>query len=235
MRAVGDDMSSDFDLRTTLSEVYDEEQPDGESFVALLAAGTSLSSDFDARVLLEQVGARMPNTPEATTAYLDVAATINSDFDLRTALAPFVTREELDGELVARAIDLAGDEINSDFDLRVLLAEAAPRVGASDALARAYTEAVSAINSDFDHREALTALARARGALARRLAACCSTRPQGSRQRLRLRHVAGHRRAELAGRRRRRGRLSQRPWIRSAATSIGSAPSWRSTTPAAAN
>ena len=40
-----------------------------------------------------------------------------------------------------------------------LLAEAAPRVGASDALARAYTSAASSISSDFDHREALTALA----------------------------------------------------------------------------
>jgi hypothetical protein len=157
--ALDSNMSSDFDLRTTLSQLYDEERPDGASLVTLLAAGESLGSDFDARVLLEHVGSRMPNTPEATTAYLDVAATINSDFDLRTALAPFVSRQELDDDLIARAIDLAGDEINSDFDLRVLLAEAAPRVGASDTLARAYTEAVSEINSDFDHRATLTMLA----------------------------------------------------------------------------
>jgi hypothetical protein len=157
--ALGRDMSSDFDLRTTLTQIYDEERPDGASFVALLTAGKSLGSDFDARVLLEHVGPRLPNTREATTAYLDVAATINSDFDLRTALTPFVSRRELDDDHIARAIDLAGDEISSDFDLRVLLAEAAPRVGASDTLARAYTEAASAINSDFDHRQALTILA----------------------------------------------------------------------------
>ena len=159
MRIANDNMSSDFDLRTTLSEVHDEELPTGEQFVALLGAGTSLSSDFDARTLLEHVGSRMPNDPDATTAYLDVVRTISSDFDMRLALSPIVTRVELADELVARAIDVAGDAISSDFDLRTLLAEAAPRVGASDALARAYTSAASSISSDFDHREALTALA----------------------------------------------------------------------------
>ncbi len=74
MRIANDNMSSDFDLRTTLSEVYDEEMPTGDQFVALLAAGTSSSSDFDARTLLEHVGSRMPNTAEATTAYLDLVA-----------------------------------------------------------------------------------------------------------------------------------------------------------------
>jgi hypothetical protein len=159
MRTANDNMSSDFDLRTTLSEVHDLEMPTGEQFVALLAAGRSLSSDFDARTLLEHVGSRMPNTPEATAAYLDVVATISSDFDMRLALSPLVTRAELADDLVARAIDVAGDAISSDFDLRTLLAEAAPRVGASDVLARAYTSAASSISSDFDHREALTALA----------------------------------------------------------------------------
>jgi len=159
MRIANDNMSSDFDLRTTLSQVHDEEMPIGEQFVALLAAGRSLSSDFDARTLLEHVGSRLPNTPEATAAYVDVARTISSDFDMRLALLPIVTRVELADDLVARGIAVAGDAISSDFDLRTLLAEAAPRVGASNALARAYTSAAASISSDFDHREALTALA----------------------------------------------------------------------------
>ncbi len=152
-------MGSDFDLRTTLTEVHDLEMPTGAQFVALLGAGKTIGSDFDARTLLEHVGPRMPSTPEAAAAYFDLATTIGSDFDMRLALQPLVTRADGSDELVAGAITMAAREIGSDFDLRALLAEAAPRVGASDTLARAYTTAVGGIGSDFDHREALMALA----------------------------------------------------------------------------
>ena len=158
MRATAD-IGSDFDLRTTLSEIHDEEMPTGEQFVALLGAGATLGSDFDARTLLEHVGRRMPKTPEAVTAYLNLADTIGSDFDLRVALTPIVTDVELGDELVARAIDVASERIGSDFDLFTLLGDAAPRVGASEALALAYTSAATSIGSDFELRGALTALA----------------------------------------------------------------------------
>jgi hypothetical protein len=158
MTLAGDRMGSDFDLRTTLTEVHDLEMPTGDQFVALLGAGRSIGSDFDARTLLEHVGPRMPSTPEAAAAYFGLATTIGSDFDMRLALQPLVTRADGSDELVAGAIEIAGREIGSDFDLRVLLTEAAPRVGASDALARAYTSAARSIGSDFDHREVLTAL-----------------------------------------------------------------------------
>jgi len=153
------DIGSDFDLRTTLSEIHDEELPTGEQFVGLLRAGTSLGSDFDARTLLEHVGPRMPNTSEAVTAYLNLADTIGSDFDMRLALTPIVTNVALGDDLVARAIDVANGEIGSDFDLFTLLGEAAPRVGASETLARAYTSAAASIGGDFELRSALTALA----------------------------------------------------------------------------
>ena len=159
MTTAEDNMGSDFDLRTTLTEVYDAQTPTGAPLVALLAAGRSIGSDFDARTLLETVGGRMPSAPEAATAYLEVAATIGSDFDLRHALLPFVTQTHFGDDDVARAIDMAGAEIGSDFDLRALLSEAATRVGSSDALARAYTTAAGSIGSDFDHKEALVALA----------------------------------------------------------------------------
>lgn len=159
MRIVADNMSSDFDVRTTLSAVYDARLPTGESFSALLEAGETMSSDFDARTLLEHVGSRMPNTPEAAAAYLDVAATLSSDFDMRLALTPLVKQATVPDDVVARAMELAGNDLSSDFDLRTLLAESTPRVGQSDALARAYTRATSSISSDFDQREALTALA----------------------------------------------------------------------------
>jgi hypothetical protein len=152
-------LSSDFELRLTLTGLYNEEQPAGPQLVALLAAGTTLDSDFEARLLLQHVAARLPNTPEAATAYLDVLATIDSDFEMRLALSPMVTRDELPDVIVARSIELAGREINSDFELRVLLSPVASRVGTSDALARAYTTAAASINSDFEHRLALTALA----------------------------------------------------------------------------
>jgi len=159
MKAAGDHMGSDFDLRTTLSAVYDAQTPTGESFTALLADGGTLGSDFDARTLLEHVGPRMPNAAEAATAYLELATTIGSDFDMRLALQPLVTQPALADEVVAEAIDMAATELGSDFDLRTLLSEAAPRVGRSDVLARAYTRATRGLGSDFDHREALTALA----------------------------------------------------------------------------
>jgi hypothetical protein len=152
-------LSSDFELRLTLIEVYNQEQPTGEQLVALLAAGTSLDSDFEARLLLMHVAARLPNTPEAATAYLDVLTTIDSDFEMRLALSPLVTNAELADDVVARSIETAGREINSDFELRISLATAAARVGSSDALARAYTVAAASINSDFEHRLALTKLA----------------------------------------------------------------------------
>jgi hypothetical protein len=159
MRIAKDNLSSDFELRLTLTEVYNQEQPSGEQLVALLAAATSLDSDFEARLLLMHVVAQMPNTPEAATAYLDVLATIDSDFEMRLALSPLVTRADLADDLIARSIEVAGREINSDFELRILLATAASRVGTSDALAGAYTVAAASINSDFEHRLALTMLA----------------------------------------------------------------------------
>jgi hypothetical protein len=159
MRMAKDKLSSDFELRLTLTAVYNEERPTGEQLVALLAAGTSLDSDFEARLLLQQVVEQLPNMQEATAAYLDVLTTIDSDFEMRLALSPLVTRAELADDLVADSIDMAGREINSDFELRILLATAASRVGSSDALARAYTVAAASINSDFEHRLALTRLA----------------------------------------------------------------------------
>ncbi|HXS80270.1 MAG TPA: hypothetical protein VN818_08290 [Gammaproteobacteria bacterium] len=159
MKLTADNMSSDFDVRTTLIEVYDAQMPTGAAFDALLGAGETISSDFDARLVLEHVGPSMPRTPEAATAYVDLARTISSDFDMRLALQPLITSADADDELVARAIELAGTDISSDFDLRSVLAEAAGRVGQSDTLARAYTTAASSISSDFDQRIALTVLA----------------------------------------------------------------------------
>ena len=160
MGAIRDNMSSDFDARTTLAAVFDEEMPTGPQFAALLEAGETISSDFDARTLLEHVGRRMPSTPEAAGAYVALARTISSDFDMRLALHPLLTSADSPDELVAAAMELAGSEISSDFDLRTLLAEGARRVGPSDAIARAYTSATGSIGSDFDQREALSALAR---------------------------------------------------------------------------
>ena len=159
MKLTADNMSSDFDVRTTLIETFDAQRPSGSSFAALLRAGETISSDFDARTVLEHVGPGMPPTSEAAEAYVDLARTISSDFDMRLALQPLITRADADDALVARAIEVAGAEISSDFDLRTLLDEAAGRVGASDALARAYTTAAGSISSDFDLRLALTALA----------------------------------------------------------------------------
>jgi len=157
MKMAADNMSSDFDTRTTLIEVFDAQMPTGASLDALLAAGETISSDFDTRMVLEHVGPSLP--PDGTTAYLDMARTISSDFDMRLVLQALVTRTDADDDLVARAFDLAGTEISSDFDLRTVLAEAADRVGASDTLARAYTTAAGSISSDFDQRITLTALA----------------------------------------------------------------------------
>ena len=159
MALARDNLSSDFELRLALTEVYNEQLPTGEQFVSLLEAGTNVDSDFEARLLLQHVVARMPSTAEAATAYLDVMANIDSDFEMRLALSPMVTREELADDLVARSIELAGRDINSDFELRVLLNAAASRVGNSDELARAYTAAAAFINSDFEQRLALHALA----------------------------------------------------------------------------
>jgi len=159
VKAAGDHISSDFDLRTTLEGVYDAQKPTGESFVSLLSAGKTISSDFDARTLLEHLGPTMASTPAAITPYLDLVGTISSDFDMRMALSPIVTNVALSDDAVAQAIELAGGAISSDFDLRTLLAESAQRVGASDTLARAYTKAADSISGDFDQRETLTALA----------------------------------------------------------------------------
>ena len=159
MTMTADNMSSDFDVRTTLVEVFDAQMPTGTSFAALLAAGKTISSDFDARTVLEHVGAGMPASAQAAASYLDLAATISSDFDMRLALQPLLTRADVDDEIVARTLAVAGNEISSDFDLRTVLSEAANRVGASDTLARAYTEAARDISSDFDLRIALTELA----------------------------------------------------------------------------
>src|SRR5687768_4848584 len=78
MKLTADNMSSDFDVRTTLIEVFDTQMPAGPSFDALLGAGETISSDFDARVVLDHVGPSMPNTPEAAAAYIDLARTISS-------------------------------------------------------------------------------------------------------------------------------------------------------------
>src|SRR5690606_32475775 len=143
MRAIRDHMSSDFDARTTLAAVFDEELPTGRQLVALLEAGQTIASDFDARTLLQHVGRRLPPTPEIADAYVALARTISSDSDMRIALHALITSPDSPDELVASAMELAGSDIASDFDLRTLLAEGARRVGRSDALARAYTSATA--------------------------------------------------------------------------------------------
>src|SRR5688572_24297163 len=55
MTMTADNMSSDFDVRTTLIEVFNAQMPTGDGFAALLEAGETISSDFDARTLLEHV------------------------------------------------------------------------------------------------------------------------------------------------------------------------------------
>jgi hypothetical protein len=159
LKLTADNMSSDFEVRTTLFEVYDEQMPTGSAFDALLDAGETISSDFETRLVLVHVGPTMPRTPEAARAYVDLARTISSDFEMRLALQPLIARADVDDELAARAIDLAGTDISSDFELRTVLGEAAGRVGQSDTLARAYTTAARSISSDFEQRLALTALA----------------------------------------------------------------------------
>lgn len=159
MKLTADNMSSDFDVRTTLIEAFDAQMPAGASFDALLRAGETISSDFDARMVLEHVGSSMPGTAEAGTAYLNLARTISSDFDMRLALQPLLTSRDSDDDVVARGLELAGNDISSDFDLRTMLSAASGRVGQSDTLARAYTTASRSISSDFDQRLALSALA----------------------------------------------------------------------------
>jgi hypothetical protein len=161
MGMVADNMSSDFDVRTTLIEVFDAQMPTGTNLAALLRAGETISSDFDARTVLEHVGASMPPSPEAAASYLDLAATISSDFDMRLALQPLLTRADVDDEIVARAIGVAGNEISSDFDLRAVLVETANRVGRSDTLARAYTTAAAARGS---HQQRFRSTRHAHGA-----------------------------------------------------------------------
>lgn len=158
MKMTGDNMSSDFDVRTTLIEAFDAQMPTGTSFDALLRAGETISSDFDARMVLEHVGPSMPRTTDAGTAYLNLARTISSDFDMRLALQPLLTSSDSNDDVVARALDLAGNDISSDFDLRTVLSAASGRVGQSDTLARAYTTASRSISSDSDQRLALTSL-----------------------------------------------------------------------------
>ena len=141
------------------------------------------------------------DTPEATTAYLDVAATIDSDFDLRTALHPS-SRARRSATTSSRAPSMSpADEIDSDFDLRHVARRRPRRVSAHrTTLARAYTSRQRSIDSDFDHREALTTL-RGTGRPHGRQAGGAARLGAGSRQRLRLRHVAGDRRPEATQRR----------------------------------
>jgi hypothetical protein len=159
MALVENNMSSDFEVRITLTAVHGRQEPTGESFIALLNAARGLGSDFETRVLLQTVSESLRRTPEAASAYLDLAAMIGSDFELRNALIPLVVNDELGEDIVGKAIELGAREIGSDFELRMLLAPAASRVGRSDALAQAYTNASKAIDSDFELRQTLMTLA----------------------------------------------------------------------------
>ena len=62
MKLTADNMSSDFEVRTTLLEVYDAQMPTGPAFDALLDAGETISSDFETRLVLVHVGPTMPRT-----------------------------------------------------------------------------------------------------------------------------------------------------------------------------
>jgi len=159
MSLAENNMASDFELRVTLTAVHEQQQPTGESLIALLNAGRGLGSDFEARVLLQAVSESLRNTPEAATAYLDLAAAIGSDFELRNALMPVVMNDALSDEVVGKAIEVGASQLGSDFELRMLLAPAASRVGRSDTLAQAYTTASKSIGSDFELRNALMTLA----------------------------------------------------------------------------
>ena len=158
MKMTGDNMSSDFDVRTTLIEAFDAQMPTGTSFDALLRAGETISSDFDMRLALQPLLTSSDSNDDVVARALDLAGNdISSDFDLRTVLSAASGRVG-QSDTLARAYTTASRSISSDSDQRLALTSLGEDAELTPAGWQMLLEAASDISSDWDAATLLTEL-----------------------------------------------------------------------------
>lgn len=159
MALAREDMRSDFDLRATLIEVYEEQRPTGEPLAAWLEAASAISSDFDMRLALHPLVTSAQATNEYVARALNLAgAEILSDFDLRTLLAAAAERVGR-SDALAQAYLTATRSIGSDFDQRKALSALARDADLTPDGWRLLLRAATAISSDFDAATLLVEIA----------------------------------------------------------------------------
>jgi hypothetical protein len=109
------DISSDFDLRTLLSESVGRVGESDALARAYTTATRSISSDFNQREALAVLAQGAELTPQGWALLLESARDISSDFDaaaLLTAVAPVMPLDDAVIEAYRRTLDTIG----SDFD-----------------------------------------------------------------------------------------------------------------------
>lgn len=115
MSLAGNELSSDFDLRTLLVESATRVGASDTLARAYTTAARSISSDFDQREALTALANGAKLTPVGWTLLLDAAQSIGGDFDAATLLVTVAPRLPRDAAVEA-AYRRVLDSIGSDFD-----------------------------------------------------------------------------------------------------------------------
>jgi hypothetical protein len=80
-------ISSDFDLRVTLTALADNAEPTPAGWQMVLETARDIGSDFDAATLLTELVPHLPRDAAVIDAYRETLDTIDSDFDRGRAAA----------------------------------------------------------------------------------------------------------------------------------------------------
>jgi hypothetical protein len=153
------EISSDFDMRRTLVELF-KDFPVGDEDLTdhLLRVGEEVSSDHDMGLLIEEYTRRWPAAQPAPAGLFRALESISSDHDLGVAIGEFFAQRDLARPTLERLIALAADEISSDHDLTELLIKLSRNQDKGESWPPAVDLALDSIGNRHDRERAEDAL-----------------------------------------------------------------------------
>jgi len=155
VRLAGNEISSDFELRSVLVSMLDEPGLDDSAWTEFFAAARGIGSDYEQRTVLTELAERIRFNKGLIDDYLENSASIGSDFEMRQALTALLDRADLDEDSLILLLQTTA-KVGSDFEQASILEHAVPQVRGH--AIDAYLAACGEIGSDFEQRRALEAL-----------------------------------------------------------------------------
>lgn len=160
LRLAGETISSDFELRRTLTAALPALGESSRVSASFLESARSIGSDFEAAELLIASWEHLAGGRAVEDAYFGLAEGIGSDFEMRRALEAALTIPWMVETEATRLLALSG-KLGSDFEQSEFLVTFSQVGGLSAEDQQALIRASEGIGSDYEHARALEAAGRA--------------------------------------------------------------------------